>query len=134
MLVFHWPCFTPPKCLFSISYSLHPRVFPFRLSFCWFYLRPDVSVNNIHRVHHGSRWYIIQNVGWFSLDGRRISYITSLSQDPFWLCFRFTVCWRGINRVLQYKGIKLYFSFETSLYPCYYRSKLQIVYQPSRVI
>ena len=51
ILVFHWSWFTPTQCWFSIGYSLPLRIPCFRQSFCWFYLRPNVSVNNICRVH-----------------------------------------------------------------------------------
>ena len=46
------------QCLFYIGHSLYPRIPCFRKTFCWFHLRPDVSVNNICRVHRRSRWYI----------------------------------------------------------------------------
>ena len=44
-LAFRWPRLTPTQCLFPES-------------FCLFCLQLDVSVNNIHRVHRRSRWYI----------------------------------------------------------------------------
>ena len=60
------------QCLFSIGNGLHPRIasfslataythalLVFRLSLCWFYLQPDVSVNNILRVHRRSTYYIL---------------------------------------------------------------------------
>ena len=69
MLVFHLPRPTSTRSFFSLvtrslTFIVHgprPRnAYPSQLTymqclfpepFCWLYLRPDVSVNNIHRVH-----------------------------------------------------------------------------------
>ena len=69
-LILSWsPHATQTQCLFSIRHGLrltrclifigytHAFLVSGKL-FCWFYQRPDVSVNNIRRVHRRSRWYI----------------------------------------------------------------------------
>ena len=61
MLVLHWPWFTSTQCLFFIGYSLHSHIPWFQKSFCRFYLRPDIFVNNICRVHRMSRWSYLPN-------------------------------------------------------------------------
>ena len=44
-LTFHWSRLTPTQGLFPESFR-------------WFYIRPDVFVNNIRWIHRRSRWYI----------------------------------------------------------------------------
>ena len=51
-----WP--TPTQRLPFTGHGFYPMQRLFPESFCWFYLRPDISVNNVRRVHHWSRWYI----------------------------------------------------------------------------
>ena len=54
ILVFHWLWFIPTH--FYVLGS-RPRIACFPVV-CWFYLRPDVSVNYSYRVHCRSRQYI----------------------------------------------------------------------------
>ena len=76
MPAFHWPRLTSRQCLFFIGYGLHPRYACFSLGIVytnamlafhwprltstqwlfpesprWFYLRPDLALNNIRWVH-----------------------------------------------------------------------------------
>ena len=56
LLVFHWSRFTHTHFLY-LGYHAHAFLF-FWWSFCWFYLRPDGSINFIHQLHRRSREYI----------------------------------------------------------------------------
>ena len=55
LLVFHWPCFTPLQCLFSIGHSLNTRIACFLVISLLILSPPDVSVNYICRINRRSR-------------------------------------------------------------------------------
>ena len=55
-LAFYWPRPKPTRCFPFSGLTYVQCLFP--NSFCWFYSRPEVSVNNIRRVYRRSMWYI----------------------------------------------------------------------------